>query len=98
MVGGENNGKRKVFLDRDALKVEWLMETYGDKFEEIYQFYITSVVYRKRFDKENGGGNLFTDAAEMTRDEIKFHNFIMRLRSNFKEIIVKPLKIGRAHV
>ena len=29
----------------------------------------------------------------MTRDEIKFHNFIMRLRTNFKEIIVKPLRL-----
>lgn len=47
----------------------------------------------QRFDKENGGGNLFTDASEMTRDEIKFNNFISRLRANFKEIIVKPLKL-----
>lgn len=47
----------------------------------------------QRFDKENGGGNLFTDASEMTRDEIKFSNFINRLRANFKELIVKPLKL-----
>ncbi len=47
----------------------------------------------QRFDKENGGGNLFSDASEMTRDEIKFYNFISRLRANFKEIIVKPLKL-----
>jgi hypothetical protein len=46
-----------------------------------------------RFEGENGGGNLVTDAAEMTRDEIKFHNFIGRLRANFKELIVKPLKL-----
>ena len=46
-----------------------------------------------RFEGESGGGNLITDAAEMTRDEIKFHNFIMRLRTNFKELIVKPLKL-----
>jgi hypothetical protein len=46
-----------------------------------------------RFEGENGGGNLFTDASEMTRDEIKFHNFISRLRANFKELIVKPLKL-----
>jgi len=46
-----------------------------------------------RFEGDNGGGNLVTDAAEMTRDEIKFHNFIMRLRSNFKELIVKPLRL-----
>ena len=46
-----------------------------------------------RFESDNGGGNLTTDAAEMTRDEIKFHNFISRLRANFKEIIVKPLRL-----
>jgi hypothetical protein len=46
-----------------------------------------------RFDGDSGGGNLFSDSAEMTRDEIKFHNFISRLRANFKEILVKPLKL-----
>ena len=46
-----------------------------------------------RLESEGGGGNLITDAAEMTRDEIKFHNFVMRLRTNFKEIIVKPLRL-----
>ena len=47
----------------------------------------------QRFDKENGGGNLINDSADMTRDEIKFYNFINRLRANFKELIVKPLKL-----
>ncbi len=47
----------------------------------------------QRFEKENGGGNMFTDASEMTRDEIKYNNFINRIRSNYKEIIVKPLKL-----
>jgi hypothetical protein len=46
-----------------------------------------------RFEAESGGGNLISDASEMTRDEIKFHNFVMRLRTNFKELIVKPLKL-----
>jgi hypothetical protein len=47
----------------------------------------------QRFEGDNGGGNVFTDAAEMTRDEAKFSNFINRLRANFKELIVKPLKL-----
>ena len=47
----------------------------------------------QRFESENGGGNLFDDSSEMTRDEIKFHNFISRLRAIFKEIIVKPIKL-----
>ena len=46
-----------------------------------------------RFDGDSGGGNLFGDSTEMTRDEIKFHNFISRLRANFKELVVKPLKL-----
>ncbi len=47
----------------------------------------------QRFDKENGGGNLINDSADMTRDEIKFYSFISRLRANFKELVVKPLKL-----
>lgn len=47
----------------------------------------------QRFEKENGGGNVFSDASEMTRDEVKFGNFINRLRAIFKELIVKPLKL-----
>ena len=46
-----------------------------------------------RFESDQGGGNLANDASEMTRDEIKFHNFVRRLRANFKELIVKPIKI-----
>ena len=52
-----------------------------------------SKIPMSRFEGENGGGNLVTDAGEMTRDEIKFHNFISRLRANFKELIVKPLRL-----
>ena len=47
----------------------------------------------QRFEGDNGGGNVFTDAAEMTRDEAKFSNFIGRIRANFKELVVKPLKL-----
>ena len=46
-----------------------------------------------RFDKDNGGGNIYGDSSEMTRDEVKFGNFIQRLRTSFKEIIIKPLKL-----
>jgi len=47
----------------------------------------------QRFEGDNGGGNVFTDAAEMTRDEAKFSNFVNRIRSNFRELLVKPLKL-----
>ena len=46
-----------------------------------------------RFDKDNGGGNIYSDASEMTRDEVKFGAFINRLRMSFKEIVMKPLKL-----
>jgi uncharacterized membrane protein YgcG len=47
----------------------------------------------QRFEKENGGGQLVTAANEMTRDEITFGNFISRLRSIIKELIVKPIRL-----
>lgn len=46
-----------------------------------------------RFDKDSGGGNLYGDASEMTRDEVQFSNFISRLRTTFKEIMNKPLRL-----
>lgn len=46
-----------------------------------------------RFDRDNGGGNLYNDASEMTRDEVQFTNFISRMRTTFKEILNKPLKL-----
>jgi hypothetical protein len=47
----------------------------------------------QRFERDNGGGNLIGDSSDMTRDEIKFSAFIGRLRANFRELIVKPLKL-----
>ena len=46
-----------------------------------------------RFEEESGGGNIYSDSAEMTREEIKFGNYIKRLQTLFKEILIKPLKI-----
>lgn len=46
-----------------------------------------------RFDNDNGGGNIYSDASEMTRDEVKFSNFVSRLQTTFKEIMVKPLRL-----
>jgi hypothetical protein len=56
------------------------------------QLKVFSNIPNNRFD-ENGGGNIFNDTAEMTRDEVKFSTYIKRLRTIFKEIIAKPLKI-----
>lgn len=46
-----------------------------------------------RFDKTNGGGNVFGDQTDVSRDEVTFFNFISRVRAIFKEIISKPWKI-----
>lgn len=46
-----------------------------------------------RFEQDTGGGSLFGDSTDYTRDELKFHNYIRRIRTVFKEIMVKPLKI-----
>lgn len=45
-----------------------------------------------RFEQENGGGSIYTDA-DYTRDEIDFNTFINQIRMMFKEIIVKPIKL-----
>jgi hypothetical protein len=48
----------------------------------------------QRFDEDNGGGTYAYDSnASVTRDEVKFKNYINRIRTIFKEIILKPLKI-----
>lgn len=47
----------------------------------------------QRFSDENGGGTVIDEASEITRDEVKFSNFINRLRMIFKEIIVKPIRV-----
>jgi len=46
-----------------------------------------------RFDKDNGGGNIFGDVSEMSRDELSFFNFVSRIRTIYKEILLKPWKI-----
>lgn len=45
-----------------------------------------------RFSKDNTPSVSF-DASSITRDEIKFSRFILRLRSTFQEILLKPLVI-----
>lgn len=46
-----------------------------------------------RFDEESGGGTFVEENSSMTRDEIKFQNYIKRLRTVFKELIIKPIKL-----
>lgn len=47
-----------------------------------------------RFDADSGGGSMYSaDSSDITREEIKFKNFVSRIRTVFKEIIIKPLRI-----
>lgn len=43
-----------------------------------------------RFDKTNGGGSVFGESHDISRDEMAFHYFIQRIRNIFKEILIKP--------
>ena len=47
----------------------------------------------QRHEEETGGGTLYDSTTQITRDEIKFKNYITRLRTIFKEILTKPLII-----
>jgi hypothetical protein len=46
-----------------------------------------------RLDEDQGGGAFYDDTSSLTMDEIRFKTFVNRLRTLFKEILVKPLKI-----
>ena len=52
-----------------------------------------------RFDRTQDGGGFSISSDGMARDEIRFNKFIVRLRSIFQEILVKPLfiQIGLNH-
>jgi hypothetical protein len=47
----------------------------------------------QRHEEETGGGTLYDSTTQITRDEIKFKNYITRIRTIFKEILTKPLRI-----
>jgi len=89
------------FPDGDAgtPNLEIISPQGHDLNEDIMLSYFFKILKRaskiplQRFDHDNGGGNMFIEANEFTKDEIKFNNFINRLRANYKELIVKPLKL-----
>lgn len=57
------------------------------------KLYQASKIPMTRFDLQQGRGTYTISAEGMMREEVKFANFINRLRSVFKEIIIKPLYI-----
>jgi hypothetical protein len=67
--------------DTDALKY------FEDKLK------LDSKIPFSRFDRTQDGGSFSISADGMARDEIRFNRFIVRLRSIFQEILIKPLFI-----
>jgi len=80
--------------------VEILQPTQVNLNEDIVLQWFSKILKRasklpfQRFDEDNGGGSYAYDSnASVTRDEVKFKNFVTRVRTIFKEIVVKPFKI-----
>lgn len=53
----------------------------------------TSKIPFTRFDNTQGRGSYALNTESMMREEVKFNNFVNRLRSIFKEILIKPVYI-----
>lgn len=57
------------------------------------KLYRMSKIPQSRFDKDAQATWFGTDATAALRDEINFTRFVNRLRNNFSEILLKPLRI-----
>lgn len=84
----------------DSPEIETLSAEGPDlsRTESLKYFYdklkMDSKIPWSRFDREEGNGTTIMLGADgLDRDEIRFANFISRLRSIFQEIILKPLWI-----
>lgn len=60
------------------------------------KLYKMSKIPESRFDKEAQSTWFGTDPSQALRDEINFGRFTSRLRSNFSEILLKPIRIQLA--
>lgn len=86
--------------DQGTPNMELVTSTGNDLNEEGVLKYFSNGLKRAskipfpRFEHEGGGGNIFTmDSVDTSQEEQQFANYIGRLRANFKEIIIKPLKL-----
>lgn len=57
------------------------------------KLYKMSKIPENRFDKESQSTWFGSDPTQALRDEITFTRFVNRLRNNFSEIILKPIRI-----
>ena len=61
-----------------------------------YKLYKMSKIPATRFDKDAQSTWFGNDPTQALRDEINFSRFVNRLRNNFAEILLKPLRISVA--
>lgn len=60
------------------------------------KLYKSSKIPENRFDKEAQTTWFGNDATQQLRDEINFSRFVTRVRNNFADILLKPLRISIA--
>lgn len=58
-----------------------------------HKLYQASKIPFTRFDNQQGRGSYTLNAESVMREEVKFNNFINRLRSVYKELLIKPVYI-----
>lgn len=58
-----------------------------------HKLYQASKIPFTRFDNQQGRGIYTLNAESIMREEVKFNNFINRLRSIYKELLIKPIYI-----
>ena len=61
-----------------------------------YKLYKMSKIPATRFDKDAQSTWFGSDPTQALRDEINFSRFVNRIRNNFAEIMLKPLRISVA--
>lgn len=86
-VGGESPQIQTLGGDGPDLSDTEAMNYFKNK---LYQ---ASKIPFTRFDNTQGRGMYTINADSIMREEIKFNNFINRLRSIYKEILIKPIYI-----
>jgi hypothetical protein len=80
--------------------MELVSPTGNDLNEESVLKYFANALKRAskipfpRFEFDGGGGSVFTmESADVSQEEQQFANFVGRIRANFKEVVIKPLKL-----
>ena len=86
-VGGESPSIQTIGNDGPDLSDTEALNYFKQK---LWQ---TSKIPFTRFDNTQGRGSYALNTESMMREEVKFNNFVNRLRSIFKEMLIKPIYI-----